>query len=78
MANPRYIKHEGEILTYDHQDTGCPVYMAYDKDLWIKVFPDGARRPITPIPHHRTTAPAAIQLAAAMDRFMKPAQEGTK
>lgn len=57
MKRDKCIEYGGpsgvEVLDYDHEDTGCPVYRSYEGDLWVKVFPDGKLREILPLDHHR-------------------------
>ena len=77
MPIPRYIKHDDQLMTFDHLDTGCPVYMAFDKDLWIKVFPDGVQRTIKPLNHHMS-AQVLKDLDAATERLLNFAKRCTK
>ena len=56
MNRDKVIEYGGpsgvEVLEYDHEDTGCPVYSSYEGDLFVKVFPDGSLREILPCGHH--------------------------
>ncbi len=57
MIRNKHIEFDGlagfKVLEYDHEDTGCPVYRSPESDLWVKVFPDGTKREIHPLGHHR-------------------------